>query len=262
VLVPAVTTDDGTSIAFASTGDGPPNLLFMHGWAGSGRYFEPTIAQLDRTRLRAVTMDIRGHGASDPSADGYTLDRLAADALAVADAAGLEQLVVVGFSMSAKFAQYVSLVAPQRIAGLILVAGCPVSEIPIAPELIEDWYGREGDAQRMADIALPYMSKPVERELLERFGHDAATIRRPALEGTMNAAIATSFATEAGSIAAPVLVVAGSHDPMFVPDMLRESVVAPLARARLALLDAGHEIPIEAPGELAALIEAFLAPLA
>ena len=47
-------------------------------------------------------------------------------------------------------------------------------------------------------------------------------------------------------------------DPLF-PDMLRADVVAPLAGARFALVDAGHEIPVEAPVELAALIEAFLA---
>jgi pimeloyl-ACP methyl ester carboxylesterase len=254
--VPTVLTDDGTSIAFAAAGDGPPDLLLMHGWAGSGGYFDSIIARLDLTRLRVVTLDIRGHGASDPAADGYTLDRIAADALAAADAAGLDKPVVVGFSMSAKFAQYISLVAPDRIAGLILVAGCPAGEVPIPAELIDDWYSREGDAQRMADIALPYISRPIERRLLERFGQDAATIRRPALEGTMNAAIATSFAARVGSIATPVLVVGGINDPL-----LRDAVVAPLRRARLALVDAGHEIPLEAPGELAGLIEAFLAAL-
>ena len=48
---------------------------------------------------------------------------------------------------------------------------------------------------------------------------------------------------------------------MFTPDLLREAVAAPLPGARLVLLDAGHEIAIELPGQLAALIEAFLAGL-
>jgi hypothetical protein len=48
---------------------------------------------------------------------------------------------------------------------------------------------------------------------------------------------------------------------MFGPAALRAAVVAPLARARLALIDCGHEIPLEAPRELAAVIEAFLAGL-
>src|SRR4030095_9914248 len=40
--------------------------------------------------------------------EAYGLDELAADVIAVADDVGADQLVLVGFSMSGKFAQYVS----------------------------------------------------------------------------------------------------------------------------------------------------------
>jgi pimeloyl-ACP methyl ester carboxylesterase len=259
--VPAAMTDDGTSIAYESAGEGPPNLLCMHGWAGSGRYFDATIEQLDLARVRAVTFDLRGHGRSDPAAGGFTLDRIAADALAVADAAGLDEFVVVGFSMSAKFAQYLALVAPERVGGLILVAGCPASEIPLPAELTDDWLGREGDAARMAEIASAYASNPIAPELLERFGEDAATIGRAALAGSLDAACATSFIDRVGAIAAPAIVIGGRHDAMFTPELLREAVAGPLPGARLALLDAGHEVGIELPGQLAALVEAFLGGL-
>lgn len=259
--MPAAMTQDGVSISYESAGEGPPNLLCMHGWAGSGRYFDAMIEHLDRTRLRAVTFDLRGHGRSDPADDGYTLDQLASDTLAVADAAGLGEFVVLGFSMSAKFGQYLALVAPGRVAGLILLAGCPAGAIPLPGELTEDWFGREGDARRMAELAESYSSHAIDPKLLERFGQDAATIRRAALVGTLHAAIATSFADRVGSIAAPTLVIGGIHDGMFTPDLLREAVVAPLPDARLALLDAGHEIALEVPRQLAALIEAFLGGL-
>ncbi len=48
---------------------------------------------------------------------------------------------------------------------------------------------------------------------------------------------------------------------MFSPDALRAGVVAPLPRARLALVDAATRSRSSAPRELAALIEAFLAAL-
>ena len=257
--MPAALTDDGISISYEVAGEGPPSLLCMHGWAGSGRYFDAMIEHLDLTRRRAVTFDLRGHRQSDPADDGYTLDQIAADALAVADAAGLDEFLVVGFSMSARFAQYLALVAPERVLGLILVAGCPAGEIPLPTELTDDWLGREGDAQRLTELTTAYATNPIEPELLERFGEDAATVRRVALEGTLHAAIATSFTDRVGSIATPTLVVGGLHDAMFPPDLLRDAVVAPLPSARLELLDAGHEIPIELPGQLAALVEAFVA---
>lgn len=259
--MPAAITDDGTSIAFESAGEGPPDVLCLHGWAGSARYFEATVAQLDLSRVRAVTADLRGHGRSGPAGDRYPLDQIAADALAVADAAGLGEFVVLGFSMSAKFAQYLALAAPERVLGLILVAGCPAGEIPLPAELTDDWLAREGDARRMAELAELYASNPIEPELLERFGQDAAVVGRAALEGSLHAAIATSFADRVGAITAPALVVGGIHDEMFTPDLLRQAVVAPLGSARLALVDAGHEIALELPHQLAALIEAFLAGL-
>jgi pimeloyl-ACP methyl ester carboxylesterase len=254
-------TDDGISISYETAGEGPPNLLCLHGWAGSGRYFDATMAQLDLARVRAVTFDLRGHGRSDPAEEGHTLERIAADALAVADAAGLDEFVVLGFSMGARFAQYLALVAPERVRGLILLAGCPAGEIPLPAELTQDWLGREGDAAGMAELATAYASNPIEPELLERFGREAAMARRAALEGTLDAATATSFAERVPSIAAPALVIGGAHDPMFTPELLRDAVVAPLPGARLAVVDAGHEIALELPRQLASLIEAFLAGL-
>jgi pimeloyl-ACP methyl ester carboxylesterase len=259
--MPAVTTDDGVALSYATAGQGPPDLLFMHGWAGSGRYFDATIAELDLTRLRAVTYDLRGHRESGPSPDGYTLDGIATDALAVADAAGLDRFVLVGFSMSAKFGQYVAATAPDRVVAQILIAGCPAGEIPLPSELTDDWLSREGDAVRMAQVPEPFMTRPVEPEVMERFGRDAATVGSAALAGTLDAAMIPSFTDRLASIAIPSLVIGGSGDPMFSPDALRDGVVAPLAGARLALIDCGHEIPIEAPRELAGLIEAFLAGL-
>jgi pimeloyl-ACP methyl ester carboxylesterase len=259
--VPTTATEDGLAISFESVGQGPPNLLCMHGWAGSGRYFAEMTGGLDLTRARVVTLDLRGHRDSVPADAAYGLDAIAADALSVADAAGLDTFTVVGFSMSAKFAQYLALVAPERVRGLVLVAGCPAGEIPLPAELLEDWYAREGDPERLTELVTTYATQPIAPELLERFGQDAATVGRAALEATMQAAIGTSFADRVGSITAPVLVVAGAGDALFGPDVLRDGVVAPLPAARLVVLDAGHEIGLERPRELAVVVEAFLAGL-
>ena len=98
--MPKVQTDDGIYISYRTLGAGPTTLLFMHGWAGSGAYFDETISHLDLTGLRAVTFDLRGHGDSDKPETGYSDERFARDAFAVADAAGGDEVVVIGFSMS------------------------------------------------------------------------------------------------------------------------------------------------------------------
>ncbi len=257
--MPTVQADDAVELAYEVRGEGPVNLFFLHGWAGSGGYFDQTVERLDLTGLRVILADIRGHGESSPTEEGFTHEQIAADAFAVADDAGAEELITVGFSMSARFVQYMPLVAPQRVQGQVLVAGCPTGEIPLPQEMLDDWYSREGDAERMIELTQSFMAKPVSREVLEPFGRDAAKIRRPALEQTMTMCTSSSFADRIGEVDTPTLVVGGLHDPVFTPELLREAVVAPLKHARLLLVDAGHEIPLEQPDVLAALVEAFVA---
>ncbi len=114
-----------------------------------------------------------------------------------------------------------SVLAPDRVVGQILIAGCPAGEIPLPRETTDDWLSREGDPVRMAQVPEPYMTRPVEPELIERFGRDAATVGRAALEGTLSAVMTTSFTDRLASITTPSLVVGGSGDPMFGPDALR-----------------------------------------
>ena len=57
------------AIAHRSAGTGPPDLLLVHGWAGSGTYFAETIAALDLDHVRVVSLDLSGHGDS-PGGDG------------------------------------------------------------------------------------------------------------------------------------------------------------------------------------------------
>ena len=91
-LVPAttdvVTTDDGVALAASVTPsiNDAPTLVLVHGFGGAKEDFADHVEALARHH-RVVTFDLRGHGQSDapdePSA--YSLDRLAADVLAVAD---------------------------------------------------------------------------------------------------------------------------------------------------------------------------------
>ncbi|MFL5301696.1 MAG: alpha/beta fold hydrolase, partial [Anaeromyxobacteraceae bacterium] len=221
-----IDTDDGVPLAYRSVGDGPLGLLFLHGWAGSGAYFDQTVGYLDHGRTRAVTFDLRGHGDSGKATADYSLDRIARDTLTVMDAAGLDQAVITGFSMSGKFAQYLACSEPSRVLGQVLVAGAPAAEIPLPGDVLDDWYARAGSAGQMIELVRRFVARPVDEAALERFGQDAALVPRPALEGTLSACIGTSFADRLSSMTAPTLVVGGKHDTIFTPEVLRHGMVA------------------------------------
>ena len=258
--MPTARTDDGVALSYRTTGDGPRNLLFMHGWGGSGAYFDELLEHLDLTGLRAITFDFRGHGDSE-KAEGFTDERLGRDAFAVADAVGADQVVVVGYSMSGRFAQYLAVLEPERVLGQILVAGCPAFAIPFPDEMIDEWITAAGDKEAYRELHLSFTTRPVPPEALERAVDDVTKVSRAALEGTLRTVSEASFADKVGTIRAPTLVVGGIHDELLTPEVLRDGVAAPLSRARLVLLDCNHDIPFEQPRELAAVIEAFLAAL-
>ena len=70
-VMPTARSTDDVEIAYRVAGDGQPvDVLFMHGWAGSGRYFDQTVDCLDLSRLRAITFDLRGHGDSGRTEGG------------------------------------------------------------------------------------------------------------------------------------------------------------------------------------------------
>jgi len=77
---------------------------------------------LQRSGHRVLAYDARGHGRSAAAADGaYEYPRLAEDLAAVLDAAGFERAVLAGASMGAQTAARMALLAPERVAGLVLI---------------------------------------------------------------------------------------------------------------------------------------------
>ena len=43
--MPVARTEDEIGIAYESSGEGPPDLLFLHGFAGSGAFLTVTVAE-------------------------------------------------------------------------------------------------------------------------------------------------------------------------------------------------------------------------
>jgi pimeloyl-ACP methyl ester carboxylesterase len=119
----------------------PMPVVFIHGMACSANIWEQQLAYTSQTR-RAIAMDLRGHGASDPPKDDdYSPDSCADDLFAVLDNFKLEQIVLIGHSFGSLVAIAAAAAKPNRIAKLILVdppidcTQCPpeVYEAQIAP---------------------------------------------------------------------------------------------------------------------------------
>ena len=114
---------DGAQLHYEIAGKGDPVLLIMGLGMASTAWWRtvPVLAK----RLRVITFDNRGAGRSDAPRGPYTLRQLAADAVAVLDAAGEERAHVYGFSLGGMIAQELALRHPERVSKLVLGATTP-----------------------------------------------------------------------------------------------------------------------------------------
>src|SRR5690348_14764468 len=93
------TTVNGVTIAY--TDEGPaeaPAIVFGHGLLFGGWMFRPQIEAL-RERYRCIALDWRGQGDTPPTAGGYDMDTLTADAVALIGELGVAPVHWVGLSM-------------------------------------------------------------------------------------------------------------------------------------------------------------------
>jgi non-heme chloroperoxidase len=258
--------DDGAMIAYSVLGTGTCNVLLLHGWggAGSGQSWAGVLNHLDLTGLRVILIDLRGHGRSEQTTTGFTVERFARDILAVADDAGAQQFITVAYSMSGKWSQWLACAAPERLIGQILLSPVPATDIPIPDEEKQRWLSvaRSGDKDVFAEWARAWSKEPLPADVLDGYYTDVTHTSQISLSATLDMCVrGGTFLDRLPLTRAATLVVGGIHDPLFSADFLRTTVVSPIPGARMALFDCGHEIPFERAEATAGLLQAFLAGL-
>lgn len=90
-------TKDGTKIYYEDHGEGQPVLL-VHGWMCSSKFWQKNVPEL-ANEFRVVTLDLRGHGNSSKTLNGHTIAQYARDVRKVIEHLGLEDAVLVGWSL-------------------------------------------------------------------------------------------------------------------------------------------------------------------
>lgn len=258
-----IVASDGVRLHCRVTGEGPRTLLFLHGWAGSGSgpFWNRTLRHLDATGLRLVLVDQRGHGRSDRTRDGFTTERFAEDMFDVADHVGAATFVTVAYSMSGRWAQWMACTRPDRVAGQVLFGPAPAVALTLTDETLDEWVRATATRDTWANLIGQLTRGRLSPDTLDDFYASVQTTPEHTLRETFRMCTRPGFLDRLDATTARTLVVAGTHDPLLALDYVREHIVRRIPGARLALLDCGHEIPLEAPREAGTLIEAFVAGL-
>jgi pimeloyl-ACP methyl ester carboxylesterase len=262
--MPVVTVGD-LPLYFTDTGGDGPAVLLGHGFFLDHTIFAAQAEAL-APRWRVIAWDARGHGRTpDAPADAeYTYWDHARDALGLLDHLGIDRAVFGGLSQGGFIALRAALLAPERVAGLVLwdteATPCdpqdkigysamfaalrehgPVDDLtaPLSTQLLGESSLRDGWRERWRTAGrLPL--GPAAYCLLER----------------------DDIAERLGEIACPALLMWGEHDASLPRD--RMDLLAgrlPGAGSVHTITGAAHTPTLTHPDQVNALLTEFLASL-
>ncbi len=122
---------DGVKIFYEVYGEGDKTVLFMPTWSiVHSRIWKMQIPYFAK-HLRVVTFDGRGNGHSGrpTSADTYTEEEFAADALAVLDATDTPRAALVSLSLGSQRSLLLAAKHPERVTAAVFIG----ASLPISP---------------------------------------------------------------------------------------------------------------------------------
>jgi 3-oxoadipate enol-lactonase len=204
------------------------------------------------TRFRIISFDNRGAGRSDKPIEPFTLEQMADDALAVLDAAGIENAHVVGASMGGVISQIVAVKYPHRVRSLTLVCTACRNH-PWRQELLQSW-AKTAEEKGMIEVgkeaAQWVMSPRSFRRLVPAFtwmGPLAALRPRHSFVSQIDAILNTreDLVDQLSTITAPTMVIVGNQD-ILTPRGDSEEIAERIPNAELVVISgAAHGLMME-----------------
>jgi pimeloyl-ACP methyl ester carboxylesterase len=254
--------DDGPS-----AGGDPPVVLLPGLGLGSQSWAGPAAALVRSHRV--IRIDLRGTGRSDVPPDGYSLDRLARDVIAVLDRLDLGGVVLVGHSFGAQIGLLVAAMTPGRLSRLSLVCSngvrasrseaFPFGALPDRLEagLIRAEVEHREEARRRNVLAGFGPSAPPDPNLVERLVEFQLRMPSEAMVASLRTYLHSDLTAELAALKMPVLQILGGDDRVtsveggpWVQDRL--------ADGRLVVLEGcGHYPMFEAPERFEGLLADF-----
>jgi len=254
---------DGARVAYHVDGTGP-GLVLIHGTGGNAEtnwgHLVPALAR----HWTVVRPDYSGSGATRDDGGDLTAERLAAEVVAAAEAAGAVPFDLVGFSLGAAVAAKIAADYPHLVRRVVLLGAF----LDGADPRQRMQFGLWNDLIRTERVAMArlVLLTGFSPAFLSGLGHDgiaeaiAAFVEGNDWEGMarqVDLDLAIDITEEARRIEKPVLVIGCTHDHM-VPPAEARAVAAAIPSARYTELATGHLAALEQPDAFITLLDDFL----
>ena len=253
----------GARVAYQIDGNGPP-LVLVHGTGGDADSNWGAFVERFGLEWTIIRPNYSGSGETRDDGRPLSADYLAAQILAVADAAGAGSFHLVGFSLGAALAAKIAGDYPGRVRSLVLLAGFQSSRDARATLQFELWRDLIAtDRQAMARLILLTGFSP---DALSTFGPDEtaqaiedilATSDWDGMARQVELDLSIDVTRSIAGISAPSLVIGCIYDHMVPPSHAR-TLARAIPSARYVELPTGHLAPMERPDLFTDLVVSFL----
>ncbi|MEV8415539.1 alpha/beta hydrolase [Streptomyces niveus] len=262
-----VTTDDGVRLTCTEYGpceESAVPVLLLHGLAGHTAEWD-ALAELLGPAYRLVGYDARGHGRSDRLPEDVSRAAHVRDAVAVAGQLALARPVLIGQSLGGLTALLTAATHPDLVRTLVLVEAGPRGPAPELPGKIGRW---------LDSWPVPFESPEAAAHF---FGGGPAglawaaglevrpdglypRVDRDVMVDCVAESAVRSFWTEWDQVRCPTLVVRGEKGSMPASEAEEMRVRRPAGTRVETVPGAGHDVHLDRPAQLHALMEEFLPP--
>lgn len=242
--------------------EGPPArpaLILSNSLGADFSMWDPQMPEFSKS-FRVLRFDTRGHGKSSVTSSPYSIEQLAKDVLALADAMRFESFHFCGLSMGGQIGMWLAAHAPKRLNKVVLSSTAAKIGTP------EMWNTRIATVLRegMKDVA----STAIERWFTVLFrAKNPSTVRKihRILEDTSPEGYAAccsglrdfDFREKLVNLRTPTLIISGTHDPATTPAD-GQFLANHIAGARYVELNGAHLCNIEDADAFTREVCAFL----
>jgi len=263
---------NGVQVNVVDTGAPPdrpdaPVVVLGHGLLFSTTMWRHQIEAL-RPAYRCVAIDWRGQGATPATRDGYDMDTLYADAVAVIERLGVGPVHYAGLSMGGFVGLRLGARRPDLLRSLTLI---DTSAGPEDPDNISSYrllaalyrlVGWRPLKSKVAPIMFSeeFLATPEGREVVQIWSGEVSRQSRRGTHGAIRGVTdRLPVDDEIGAIKAPTLVIVGAGDVATTSDK-SDAIAELVPDAELVVLPGvGHVSALEAPEAVNGALIPFLA---
>ena len=241
-------------LSFDDGGTGGMPVIFVHSLAGNTSQWSAQLGHLRKSR-RAIAIDLRGHGLSQPPADGdYSIEALARDIDTVVTGIGVSEFVLAGHSMGAIVSLAYAHAQPGRVAGILLAD--PAGDLRKVPEEEIRQFMKAVESDAYADAIEAWWNEMLSgsnEAVSSRVIRDLRSTPRETVVGIFKALLHHDPLASLSTYRGPILsIVTPFNDAPYSLHRLHPAL------PHRQVSGTGHWLQLDKPGEFNRLMDEFL----